>query len=70
MKLFTSKFTITEWFDTHHLPTFYVIKTVYFFNFALYAQVYGRDGKDLPFLELKDAENYKQMLIDSQNSGK
>mgnify|MGYP006920757671 FL=1 len=52
---------ITDKFE-EGLPTYYVLKKVYYFGFYFYGQLLGQNGKDIAFQDAESAEDYKQIL--------
>ena len=63
MKLREVKYTIIIDKYENGLPTYFVLKSVYFFSINMIAQLYGIDGDpNTPFQDLDSAETFKNIL--------
>lgn len=59
----TVKYTIIEDKYEDGLPTFFVLKSVFYFGFNTIGQLYGEDNSsDIPFQTLEQAETYLKLL--------
>lgn len=57
------KYTIIEDKYEDGLPTFFVLKSVFYFGFNTIGQLYGEDNSsDIPFQTLEQAETYLKLL--------
>lgn len=63
----TIKYSITQDKFEDGLPTFYVLKKIYYFGFYFCGQLYGIDGTQIAFQDFESAKNYKETL---ENYGK
>ena len=56
-------YTIIEDKFEDGLPTFFVLKSVFYFGFNTIGQLYGEDNSsDIPFQTLEQAETYLKLL--------
>ena len=59
----TVKYTIIEDKYEDGLPTFFFLKSVFYFGFNTIGQLYGEDNSsDIPFQTLEQAETYLKLL--------
>lgn len=59
----TVKYTIIEDKYEDGLPTFFVLKSVFYFGFNTIGQLYGENNSsDIPFQTLEQAETYLKLL--------
>lgn len=59
----TVKYTIIEDKYEDGLPTFFVLKSVFYFGFNTIGQLYGEDNSsDIPFQTLEQAEEFLKIL--------
>jgi len=57
------KYTIIEDKYEDGLPTFYVLKSVFYFGFNTVGSLFGVDGSaDIPFQDLESATEYLKLL--------
>ena len=59
----TVKYTIIDDKYEDGLPTFFVLKSVFYFGFNTIGQLYGEDNSsDIPFQTLEQAEEFLKIL--------
>ena len=57
------KYTIIEDKYEDGLPTYFILKSVFYFGFNTIGQLYGEDNSsDIPFQTLEQAETYLKLL--------
>lgn len=57
------KYSIVKDKHIDGLPTYFILKSVYFFGINMFGMYYGIDGSsDIPFQELDSAINFKNFL--------
>ena len=49
------------------LPTYYILKMIYFFGIHFYSQLIGQNGKDISFQDLESAEDYLKLITNKNN---
>lgn len=49
------------------LPTYHVLKSIYYFGIHFCGQLLGQNGKDIAFQDIESAEDYKKLL--EENGG-
>ena len=63
MKLREVKYTIIIDKYENGLPTYFVLKSVYFFSINMIAQIYGEhNSSNIPFQTLEQAEEFLKLL--------
>lgn len=56
------KYTIIEDKWEEGLPTYFILKSIYYFGFNLCGQLYGVDGSsEIPFQDLESAKEYLKL---------
>jgi hypothetical protein len=62
MKFIKTTLEIIEELDEDKLPMYYILRTYSLFNFSLCGELIGQNGKDIPFYDLTEAENYLKLI--------
>jgi hypothetical protein len=49
--------------DRYELPEYYIVKSVYYFNFLLRRKTIGQDLNNTPFQDIENVEEYLKMIL-------
>lgn len=49
--------------DRNELPEYYIVKSVYYFNFLFRRKTIGQDLNNTPFQDIENVEEYLKMIL-------